>query len=450
MIAAEMTAPARSKLPVGLSGFAGVSVISQSYRGPGAGDKRRDCFSKQVERYRVKPPSLGSPMSSRNWRIQAHYSAFYAAQFIVLGVQLPFLSGWLAQEGFSAPEIGLLSGFALAARLAFGPLVAVWADRRSGMRAPLAIVSLIFAAGAVGLALTSVKPLTALCVIALLWSFGLLVPLSDTRIIGADRRGEVRYGEVRAAGSVAFLCANILGGAIIARTSLDAAVAIMASAGAATFLISLTLPRGAAAQSTPGGWKDALALVRSPRFATLVVSAGLIQGSHAAYYSFSILHWTALGYSASTVGLLWATGVVAEIFVLTQVRAFARRIGPAMLIAIGGAGAVVRWSLTGLEPPLGVLFVLQAMHALTFAAAYLGALEEIDRTVPKHLTNTAMTLMSTTGVGAITGLATVACGYLYEGAGAMAMYALTAAMGAGGLVGAHALKRQAPDQTQSF
>jgi PPP family 3-phenylpropionic acid transporter len=440
-------------------------------------------------------------MTTRNWRVQAHFSAFYAAQFVLLGVQLPFFSGWLAGEGFSASEIGLLSGFSLGARLLFGPAVAFWADEGANHRTVLRVVSLLFGAGALGLAVFSGKPLIALSAVAVLWSFGLLVPLSDTAILRADRRGALHYGGVRAAGSAAFLLTNIGAGFVIARTSIDVAAVIMAVAGLATFLISVSLPLSAAhkdrhpgrpsrsgvhlrqvamspADSSGDGprvrgsvaprgdgenanleasapqppqnrWRDAAALMTAPSFLLFLAAVGLIQGSHAAYYSFSILHWTALGCAATTVGFLWATGVVAEIFVLTRVRGLVRRIGPETLIIIGGAGGALRWALTGLEPPLPLLFLIQTIHALSFAATYLGAVEYIDRTLPKRLTNTAMTLMSTTGVSAITGLATVACGYLFEARGPGAIYALTAAMAAAGAAGGIALKarlRQSPRQ----
>ncbi len=384
-------------------------------------------------------------MSGRNWRVQAHYSLFYAAQFVLLGVQLPFLSGWLAREGFSASEIGLLSGLSLGARLLFGPAVAFWADRGDNHAKALRLVSLLFGAGAVGLSLVSGKPLIALSAVAVLWSFGLLVPLSDTAILRADRRGLLHYGEVRASGSAAFLLTNIAAGFIIARTSLDVAVIIMSAAGAATFAVAMTLPLGEREEwreSPQNRWREAAMLMTTPSFLIFLAAVGLIQGSHAAYYSFSILHWTDLGYGAAIVGFLWATGVIAEIFVLTQVRGLVRRWGAETLVIIGGAGAALRWTLTGLDPPLPLLFLVQTLHALSFAAAYLGAVEFIDRSLPKHLTNTAMTLMSTTGVGAITGLATVACGYLYEAKGAGAIYALTATMGAAGAAGGVLLLRR--------
>jgi len=386
-------------------------------------------------------------MSVVPWRAQAHYAAFYAAQFVLLGVQLPFLSGWLSAEGFSASEIGLLSGLSLGARLAFGPAVAFWADRGDNHRKALRLVSLLFGAGAIGLAALGGKPLIALSAVAVLWSFGLLAPLSDTAILRADRAGLLHYGEVRAAGSAAFLLTNVIAGFIIVRTDIGAGIVIMAVAGAATFLIAMTLPLSAAPVADEPGrsrWREAASLMTTPTFLLFLFSVGLIQGSHAAYYSFSILHWTGLGYAATTIGFLWATGVISEIAVLTQVRGLVKRWGAETLIIIGGAGAALRWVLTGIEPPLPVLFAVQALHALSFAAAYLGAVEYVDRSLPKRLTNTAMTLMSTTGVGAITGLATVACGYLYEAHGAGAIYALVAAMGAAGAVGAALLKKRAP------
>ncbi|MEX0645100.1 MAG: hypothetical protein WD076_07310, partial [Parvularculaceae bacterium] len=50
--------------------------------------------------------------------------------------------------------------------------------------------------------------------------------------------------------------------------------------------------------------------------------------------------------------------------------------------------------------------------------------------VPKQFANTAMTLNSTAGVGAITGLATIAAGYVYAWQGADAAYFLMMAMSA--------------------
>lgn len=363
-------------------------------------------------------------------RTHYSYAAFYSSKFVLLGIQLPFFSGWLALQGFAAPEIGLVTGAALLARLAFGPFVAYWADHQRDERLALRVVALVFAASAFLLTFAEGKAAIAAPAILMLWAFGLLVPLTDSAVLRADRAGLANFGQARAIGSFAFLSTTILGGQALSRFGIEASVKIMAVAGATTFLIGLMLPRNPALRATAPrlSWRDARRLLSSRAFLIAILASGLTQGAHAFYYAFSILDWTAQGYSPATIGILWATGVTAEILLLTQMRRLARELRPDLIMAIGATGAALRWLLISSEPSLPVLFAVQTLHALSFAATYIGAIEFIDRAVPKGLANTAMTLNSTLGVGAITGVATVAAGYLYEWRGAGAAYLLMAAM----------------------
>ncbi len=376
-------------------------------------------------------------------RVSALYAAFYGGQFILLGVQLPFFAGWLAAKGFSAAEIGLVTGAALIARLAFGPLIAFWADHQDDERKALRLVSFLFALSAATLIVAPGKLMIAAATLVVFWTFGLLVPLTDTAVLRADRNGWLHYGQTRAAGSFFFLSTTVLGGALLTSTGLDAAVWIMALAASLAFLISLALPYGAGGRGgvKPVSWREAPKLLRHRVFLVVLFAAGLIQGAHAVYYAFSFLRWEALGYSPLTIGCLWAVGVIAEIFLLTRARGLAVRFSPAMLLAAGGAAATIRWTLIALEPPLWSLFLVQTLHAFTFAAAYLGAIEFLDRAAPTRLINTGMTLLSTTGVGAITGIATVLAGFVWNAYGAAPAYLIMAAMGAGALVLALLLPR---------
>lgn len=362
-------------------------------------------------------------------RAQLLFSGFYSSQFVLLGVQLPFFSGWLVLHGFTAPEIGWITGAALAARLLLGPFVAYWADRQNDERLALRIVSAAFAAGAIGLWLEPGKLMIAFSAAAVLWTFGLLVPLSDSAALRADRAGRMNYGQARAVGSFAFLLTTLLGGAFLSRYGLSWSVFIMAAAGISTFLFACLLPKIDERRTPSNDWREAPKLLVSSSFLLMILASGLTQGSHAVYYAFSILHWSELGYGPDLIGVLWAVGVIAEIFLLTRVRGLAKKFSPAMMIGAGGVGAALRWTLTAMEPSVPILLAAQTLHALTFAAAYLGAIEFISRAVPERLVNTAMTLMSTTGVGALTGLATIAAGYLFAAYGADAAYLLMAVMG---------------------
>jgi len=389
----------------------------------------------------MRPPRL--PFSWSKHHVGLCYSLFYAGQYVLLGVQLPFFAGWLDSRGFVAQEIGFITGAALIARLAFAPLIAFWADHQHDERIALRLVSFVFAAAATGLLLAPGKATVGAAAAMVIWAFGVLTPLSDSAVLRADRNGWLHYGQTRAAGSGFFLATTIVGGAALSRLGVEAAAWAMALAAVFAFLMSLALPEGAGARggARPVSWREAPRLMANPVFVGVLLAAGLTQGAHAVYYAFSYLRWAELGYSELTIGLLWATGVAAEIVLLARARGLARRFGAKALLAVGAGGAALRWAATAAEPPLAILFLVQTMHALTFACAYLGAIEFLDRAAPLRLINTGMTLMSTTGVGAITGLATVLAGLAWDARGAAAAYLMMAAMGAGALVAALAAGR---------
>ncbi len=377
-----------------------------------------------------------TPASSPKRLAGPFYALFYSGQFVLLGVQLPFFAGWLSLNGFTAPEIGVLTGAALIARLAVGPFIAFWADHQDDERRALSIVSGVFAVGAAGLVVSPDKALIAVSAFLVLWAFGMLVPLTDTAVLRADRNGYLQYGRIRAVGSFAFLATTLAGGAALGRFGIAAAAPAMAAAALFAFVMSFLLPAQAGGRggAKPVSFREAPKLLRAPVFLLVLFAAGLTQGAHAVYYAFSYLRWSAIGYSEIVIGALWATGVVAEIFILVAARRVVRRRSPAVLLALGGGAAALRWTLTAAEPPLAMLFLVQITHALTFAAAYLGSIEFVDRAVPVRLVNTAMTLMSATGVGAVTGLATVIAGFVWRDMGPAAAYLMMAVMGAAAAV----------------
>lgn len=387
--------------------------------------------------------SIAAPPAGAR-RAPTAYVALYASKFTHLGIQLPFFSGWLHLQGLNAADIGWIAGGALGARLAFGPLVAIWSDRRRDSRDGLRLISFLFAAGAATLLVAPNATGRAISAAIVLWSFGVLLPLADAAALAEARRGALDFGRTRAIGSGAFLIATLAGGEILTRAGVGATPTLMAAAAAATFVATLALPRRFVESGSAAGlFKDARRLVSSPAFALLLAASAMTQGSHAVYYAFSILHWTDLGYSPRTIGALWATGVIAEILLLTRMKSIAARLAPASLLALGATGGVARWLAISLEPALAVVFLVQVLHALSFAAAYMGAIGYVERAVPGRLQATALTVNSTLGVGAATGIATVLAGEIFAAQGGPAAYLLMAAMAATGLVAAIALGRAA-------
>src|SRR5690242_21615556 len=59
----------------------------------------------------------------------ARLSAFYAAIFLVAGIQLPFWPVWLASRGLTAREIGILLAAAIWVKVLATPAIGAVADK---------------------------------------------------------------------------------------------------------------------------------------------------------------------------------------------------------------------------------------------------------------------------------------------------------------------------------
>jgi PPP family 3-phenylpropionic acid transporter len=154
-------------------------------------------------------------------------------------------------------------------------------------------------------------------------------------------------------------------------------------------------------------------LLSDRNFLLFLTAAGLLQGSHAAYYGFSAVYWQAAGLSGTIIGLLWAEGVIAEvIFFAVSATVFART-GPAALLLIAGVAGILRWAVLGMTTDLPALFAVQLLHAATFGAAHFGAMHFIARAAPPGLAATAQGLYSAAAGGIGIGFALLLAGKLY-------------------------------------
>src|SRR5690554_2938744 len=144
-------------------------------------------------------------------------SLFFAALFVLYGVQIPFFPVWLDWRGLTAAEIGAVTAVPLFLRLLIGPAAAFLADR-SGDRRRAIVIAAAFAVAAV-LALSQSHHLvlialfTAVLVVGAQTSspIGEAIALAGVRDHGAD------YGRMRLWGSLAFIGATFGGGALVER-----------------------------------------------------------------------------------------------------------------------------------------------------------------------------------------------------------------------------------------
>jgi len=365
---------------------------------------------------------------------------YYAAIFLGTGAAGPYMPLWFAAHGLSGAQIGIILSAPMLARLATAPAIALWADGFRLRRTPLIAMG---AAVAVAYALLAAP-------LGFWWQLGVwfcaasifssLSPLMDVIALARARDEGFNYGWPRGLGSAAYIVANIVVGALLMRLAPALVLAwLIGSAAMAAVAARLLLPpdpvRAGPALGVAARFRGLGTLVRDPTFMLAVGSAGLIQSAHAFYYGFSALAWRAQGISAASTGVLWGVGVAVEVGFLWFMEPWRRALGPRRLLLLAGVAAVTRWTALAFAPPFWMLFPLQALHALTFAATFLAALQLAERLSTPANASAAQAINSALSGGVLAGLATFASGWLYDRVGTGG-YFLMAAMSLAGLAGA--------------
>ena len=357
-------------------------------------------------------------------------SLFYAAFFFATGVQMPFWPVWLASRGLGPAEIGALLAIGQWIRVAANPLVGMLADRARDRRS---VMLLLGALGVVGYLLClpahGFAALVLPSALIAATTTGLL-PLVDAVALAAASR--LDYGRVRLWGTVAFIFATLLGGRALQGRSPDVVLYLLLATATVLAASCAALPAAPAARraSRAPAWRFLL----DRHFLLFIAATTLIQSSHAVYYAFGTLYWQSLGYADGTIAWLWAEGAIAEVALFYFGAPLVRRLGPHGLLMLGGAGALVRWGATAVATSLPALVVLQPLHALSFAAAHLGAMHFLARAVPPDRAAMAQSLYTAVVNGIGLGVVALGAGALYAAVGGGAYLAMAAMAGVGAVL----------------
>jgi len=369
---------------------------------------------------------------------------FYSAIFVGTGAASPYMPVWFAHHGLSGAQIGLILSLPMLARAFTAPLLAVWADSFKYRRTALCFMSLGVAVAYALMALPMGFAGWTVVWFAASSAISTISPLTDVIVLNRARRDGFNYGWPRGIGSVAFIIANVTMGAILTWGSPDLVLVWITAAIALTALAArFLLPpdpvheEGHVARASDrfAGLGD---LLRDQGFMTAAIAAGLIQSAHAFYYGFSTLVWKQQGVPESMTGILWGVGVAAEVIFMWFMEPWRRRVGPRNLLVLGGFAAMARWTALAFAPPLWLVFPLQILHVLSYAATFLASLQLIERLSTPQNASAAQALNSALSSGMLMGLATMASGPLFDRFGAQG-YFLMAAMCGAGLIGAFRL-----------
>lgn len=363
----------------------------------------------------------------------------YVLLFGATGVSLPFAGLWLRSQGLTGAEIGILLSAPMLGRLVTGPLIAVWADGFRLRRTAIVLLGLAAAAGYGAAGLVEGFAAWAACWFVGATAAAALIPLTDALTLRLARGEGFTFAVPRGFGSVAFVAANLVMGGLLTRAPADAVIVWLTTAGALIALAAWRIvpaePVGAeAATSKRERFKGLGRLVADPAFMAAILAVGAVQAAHAFYYAFSAIIWKAQGLSEAVSGALWGVAVAAEIAFMWVIEPWRRKAGidGRTLLVVGAIAALARWCALAASPPLWLLWPLQALHALSFAATYLAGLELVERLCPPKAHTAGQTLNSMLSSGVLIGMATVLSGPLYDASGAHGYMAMAAMAAIGG------------------
>ncbi|WP_417670831.1 MFS transporter [Roseibium sp.] len=364
-------------------------------------------------------------MSAMVASLPVRVAGLFASHFFGFGLFLPFFPMVLESRGLGVAEIGFILSAGTIIRIAANPVMTGLSDHSGRRRLSIFVYSVIGAAflglfaglGGFWAALISVAGLMAF------WSP--IVPLSDAYALDVVRNEGADYGRMRLWGSVAFVVANVIGGAIATEESgAGFIITGMALGVLSTGFVALSLPGQPKAEADiPEVDRQRPRLFVQPWFWLVLGVLGLLQGSHAAFYGFGTLFWLHVGISEFQVGLLWSVGVIAEIALFFVAGRLSPRFGPLNLLLIGAGFGAVRWLLFPFAEGFASASLLQVLHGLSFGAAHLGAVGYLAGLVPQKWSATGQGLLAASN-GILTAAGFAMCGPLFDADPAYAFWAM--------------------------
>ena len=341
------------------------------------------------------------------WRL----SGFYFFYFALLGSAAPFLGLYFDHLGFSAARIGELVAIPMLMRCV-APNLWGWLGDATGQR--LMIVRLGAVCTLLSFSLIFYgKSYAWLALVMALHAFfwHAVLPQFEVITLAHLREQASRYSQIRLWGSIGFIVAVVGLGALFERLGLDVYPVAVMAVMVGIVISSIWVPDAVPEQRPELDGQDGfLRQLCRPGVLAFFVSVGLMQVSHGPYYTFFSIHLEALGYGRSTIGMLWALGVVAEILLFLVMAALLTRFSLRQVLLASFALAAIRWLLLGtLAEHLGVLLVAQLMHAATFGSFHAAAIHFVQRSFGYRQQGQGQALYATlAGIGG-------ALGALYSG-----------------------------------
>ena len=304
------------------------------------------------------------------WRL----SGFYFFHFAFIGAFSPYWSLYLKSLSFNAFEIGMLMSLLHVTRI-FAPSAWGWLADHTGKR--LLIVQLAAAMGLISycgvfFGQSFAWMATIMALMSFFW--GASLPLIEATTLAYLGHGTHKYGRIRGWGSVGFIFAVTGVGYLLEAAEITALLWAVLGFKLGILFFSRQIPE--AGLVTPASDNAPIGQVfRRPEVLGFFAACLLMAAAHGPYYTFYSIYLVENGYGKSTVGLLWATGVVCEIGIFFLMPQLLHRFDVRQILVFSFSCAAARFLMIGwgVEWPF-VILLAQVLHAATYGAHHAAAM----------------------------------------------------------------------------
>ncbi|VAW59088.1 Nucleoside:H+ symporter:Major facilitator superfamily [hydrothermal vent metagenome] len=341
-------------------------------------------------------------------------SGFYWVYFASLGVVVPYWSLYLNSTGFDAKSIGELMAILIATKIA-APYIWSWiADHTGHCMKIIRIASVCSTIAFAGVFLNSSFWWLALVMLVFSFFWNATLPQFEVNTINHLGEHTHKYSVVRLWGSLGFVFSVVVIGSLLDEygyqlVPVSIFIIYILTAGF-SFLVS-----DAPEKPHINEHGSMLDVLKQPHVIALLVACFLMQMSHGPYYTFYSIYLKQLNYSSSSIGWLWASGVISEVVLFMFVHKLMLRYSLRFLLMAALILTSLRWLLIGnFVENLWVIIFSQCLHAASFGLFHSVAIELFHRNFKGRLQGRGQALYSAVSFGGGGAVGTLISGAYWE------------------------------------
>ncbi|MDA7417432.1 MFS transporter [Xenophilus arseniciresistens] len=329
------------------------------------------------------------------------FAALSASYFAHIGFFNPYLPLWLQSLGLPLITISLLTSVQSVTRVfapyAWGALSDHLGDRVLLLRVSAAVALV----ASLGLLWNGGPWWIFLVLLVMFIHTGSMMSLTEAALAQLVAGDWGRYGRIRMCGSAGFLLTVFVAGAWFEHFGMGHFPAWATATLALVLLATLRLPvmrepRGTRTEAR----QPVMPVLRQPAVRWFFASLFFHVTAHFSVYGFISLYLDSLGYSKSSIGLLWAVSVVAEVLWFWLQGHVIGRLRMPQWLLLCGAATVLRLGMTAwMAHWMWAVIIAQLLHALSFAAHHTTCVALVSRHFTGQLRGRGQALFTVIGYG---------------------------------------------------